>query len=307
MKGVILKKIFVLLSVWALSSVGVAQETSTTSTTTTSNLTGVFGASTDYLWRGITFSEHKPIIRGGMNYSTDGLNLGAWVSTSQGYGSSLKGEGNDATSDENGLENFLAGRYTLNLTGAVSTYVGFDYFYYPFNKSSRYGRNYIGTAWTGEDMNVAFEVSSWDYGVSSWPSDFDSMDFRVMASMMGVNLMVISEEDHFSSGSAYQYYQVSTDLKPPMSWEFPEDLFLGVVLGYADYSKEDKVKNADTEVTTGMGTTSYFHYMLSVNRNIGDYTASIFFSDTTREVAEGGTPLSGDTDRTVGFSFLRAF
>ena len=99
MKGVILKKIFVLLSVWALSSVGVAQETSTTSTTT-SNLTGVFGASTDYLWRGITFSEHKPIIRGGMNYSVDGLNLGAWVSTSQGYGSSLKGEGNDATSDE---------------------------------------------------------------------------------------------------------------------------------------------------------------------------------------------------------------
>ena len=301
-----MKKIFVLLSVWAFASVGVAQETSTTSTNTTSNLTGVFGASTDYLWRGITFSEHKPIIRGGMNYFTDGLNLGAWVSSSQGYGSSLNGEGSDATSDENGLENFLAARYTFNLTGAVSTYVGSDYFYYPFSKSARYGRNYIGAAWTGEDMNMAFEVSSWDYGVSSWPSDFDSMDYRVMASMMGVNLMAISEEDHFSTGSAYQYYQVSTDLKPPISWEFPEDLSLGVVLGYADYAKEDRVENVDG-VKMGMGTTSYLYYMLSVNRNIGDYTASIFFSDTTREVAEGGTPLPGDTDRTVGLSFLRAF
>ena len=33
-------------------------------------INGAFGASTDYLWRGLTFSKHKPILKGGMVVSS---------------------------------------------------------------------------------------------------------------------------------------------------------------------------------------------------------------------------------------------
>ena len=257
-----MRKISIILCIWAIASVGVAQETSTTS------LTGGFGASTDYLWRGITFSEHKPVIRGGMDYKNGGMNLGAWVSTSQGQGAS-------ETNAENGIETIFSVKYTFYSGDNTSTYIGSNYFYYPLNEEARYGRNYLGTTWytnrmDPDAMKISFEVGAWDHnGINGyWPTATDGLEFRLTTSIMGVDMMALWE-DKAPNKSDYQYYEASTKVGAPMSWGIPEDFSLGLLVGYSAFSNEKEA-----------GTTSYSHYMVSANRNINEYEASIFFSDT---------------------------
>ena len=269
---------------------------------------GAFGAATDYLWRGMTFSEHKPVVKGGMNYNSPmGLNLGAWVSTSQGYGSSYKTStilpdpNNEEAppkneNEENGLETFLSAKYNLTLGESFSIHLGSEYFYYTTNSQHRYGRSYAGLNWKTDLFKATLEAGSWDYASKTWPSDSDSLDYRVMLSVMNVHLMAIMEEDHFANETGYQYYEARTTLTPPEILKLTDCNF-GITLGYADYENE---QNA--------GWSSYFQYMLSLNKSVdSDFNVSLFFSDTTRENVEGGIPISGGTDRTVGLSFAKMF
>ena len=278
-----MKKICLILCTLAICQMGWAEK---------KKLTGGFGAATDYLWRGITFSNHKPIVKGGIDFSYKGLSLGNWVSTSQGWGSSSE-------ESENGLENALYGKYSLSFANNLSGHVGAIYFYYPHNEQARYGRVYVGLKWKDNSgkHHVTLEVGAWDYEAKSGPGESDSLEYRMKASLGPIHLMAIWEEDHFL-GTGYQYYQAQTEIGAPKEWEFPEDFCLGVTLGYANYDDE-----------ANFGTTSYFHYLFSLNRVVDGFRTSLFFSDTTREAPSGPIPGSGGVykDETIGLSFLKTF
>ena len=291
-KEIVLKKICLILCMLTASHMGWAGK----------KLTGGFGASTDYLWRGITFSNHKPIVKGGIDFAHRGLSLGAWVSTSQGYGSSkltVRGENESPLkSDENGLENALYGKYSLSLANHWSAHLGAIYFYYPHNIAARYGRIYLGVKWkdTSGKNHVSLEAGTWDYAAESGPAESESIEYRLRATVGLFHFMAILEEDHFAVGSGYQYYQIRTLLGPPKSWDLPEDFCLGVTLGYANYENEENVS-----------WTSYFHYILSLNREVDGFKTSLFYSDTNRDAVPQTNSLPGGTDRTVGLSFLKTF
>ena len=246
------------------------------------NLTGGVRLSSDYIWRGISFSNHKPVLQGGMDYTADSFNFGIWTITSQGYGSS-------SPEAEDGIENDFYGKYSIPLGGDWSIHAGFIYFYYPHNRLTRYGRSYVGLKW----RNFIFEAGGVDYEATDFLSGSDSSDYRLMFSLGSFKFLLIDEEDFFLKGSHYNYYQVQTELYPPGSWGFPEDFCLGVSLGYTKNADEEKAKE-----------TSYYNLLLSLNRKIDDITASIFVNQTDRR-----NPITDEKmpDNTLGFSFGKNF
>lgn len=263
-------------------------------------LTWNFGLSSDYLWRGITFSKHKPIFRGGMDYKGKNLTLGTSVSTSQGYGSRPKVVASDESSAvdaegnpviENGVENVLYGQYVFPLGGKWSAQVGTLFFYYPFNWDHSYGRAYVGLSWD----KVTLQVGQVNYGRSLLNSENASLEYVLTFPIWRFNVMVIGEEDHFLTGG-YQYYQVQTKIPFPESWELPDDFNLGVSVGYAIYDDDEK-----------QGYEDYYNYMLSLNRSVKGFKGSVFVSRTNRKTFNPDGNGEDAGDNTVGFSVGKTF
>ncbi len=244
---------------------------------------GHFGAKTDYIWRGMSFTNHEPVVQGGLDFTTDyGLNFGAaaLAGPPEGYGK--------------GLETDLYASYSYFFGEHWSAYVGTLYFYYPHDEAARYGRTYVGLGWKHDDMSLKFEVSQWDYEASGPLSSQDSLEYALYLSIWGFQAKILQEEDYFVVGdNAYGYYEVKRSFYFPEAWDFPEDLCLGVALGYASYGNEE-----------GMGSTSYTHSLLSLDRKIDGFNTSLWVNLTNRK-----NPMTekGLGDNTVGFSFIKNF
>ena len=175
------------------------------------NWSANIGATSDYLWRGMSFSDQKPAVRGGLDYDNeDGLSVGTWLSQSQGYG--------------DGLEIDFYGGHTVPINDDWSVQVGGIKYYYPNDETANYGRAYVGGTW----KNVTVQVSRWDYG---------STEYRIMTSFKGTKFMVIYDEDYFAADSSYTYYMAKR------SFALNDGVNLGVEAGYVRQGNE---KNAGT-------------------------------------------------------------
>jgi uncharacterized protein (TIGR02001 family) len=94
-----------------------------------SPLSGNFGLATDYLFRGISQTQHKPEVSGGFDYThPSGLYIGTWFSNQdwveQGY------------KNNSSLEWDIYGGYRGSLPADLGYDVGLIEYYYPGNKIS---------------------------------------------------------------------------------------------------------------------------------------------------------------------------
>lgn len=204
---------------------------------------GNFTASTNYLWRGKSYSENRPVIQGGMDYERGSFSGGTWISSSQGNG----GE------DNNGVEADFYGRYTHKLGRDWFAHVGGITYHYPHKGSDTYGRWYGGIGC----KHVTLEYSRWDY---------NSTEYRLLADLKGYELMIIFEDDYFNEGE-YTYYSLDK------TFSAGKMMSLGVHLGYTDRGNE----------TAAGWTSHYDYMLSLNQEIKKNFTATVFYSDTDRE------------------------
>jgi uncharacterized protein (TIGR02001 family) len=93
-----------------------------------SNLTGNIGVATDYIFRGISQSQHQPEISGGFDYAhPSGLYVGTWLSN-QAWVETGPAKTNSS------LEWDLYGGYSASINDDFSYNVGLISYYYPGNR-----------------------------------------------------------------------------------------------------------------------------------------------------------------------------
>ena len=207
------------------------------------NVTGSFGATSNYLWRGVSYSNNLPAIQGGLDYQyqkrSNNLSMGTWVSSSQGYG--------------DGLEADFYGQYSYRLTDNLSLHLAAKTIHYPHNMDTDYGYYRLGMNWGGLSMNV-----------EQWSHDSRGYDVEYSYKKWGIRL--VGENNYFDTKSTYHYSQLSRTFTIDKDWN------LGVLLGYSTFNNNVLAGYSD-----------HYNYMLSVNRKIDKYTTTMFFNDTNRK------------------------
>jgi uncharacterized protein (TIGR02001 family) len=112
-----------------------------------------FGATSNYLWRGVTQSGNAPSVSGGLDYSDEsGIYAGTWVGTV---------DWTDETSDSKGAEVDVY----LGYGGEVDNFaydVGYVYYYYPATgyEDSNFGELYFNGSFGAFGFGVAYTVNS---------------------------------------------------------------------------------------------------------------------------------------------------
>lgn len=121
---------------------------------------------TDYVFRGISQTDHKPAIQGGFDYShASGLYAGTWASNVSWVDSGYK--------DNNSMEwDFYAG-YRGSLTDDIGYDVGGLYYYYPGKRISGVETPdslelYAAVSWKFLTLKYSHAVSSNLFGWQSW-------------------------------------------------------------------------------------------------------------------------------------------
>ena len=112
-----------------------------------------FGASSNYLWRGVTQSGNAPSLSGGLDYSDEsGIYAGTWVGSI---------DWTDETSDVTGAEVDLYLGYGGE-AGDFGYDVGYIYYYYPTSgyEDSNFGELYFNGSFAGFGFGVAYTINS---------------------------------------------------------------------------------------------------------------------------------------------------
>ena len=230
----------------------------------TGKTTGTFGATTNYLWRGVTYSDNQPAIQGGLDYQykkrSHDVSVGTWVSSSQSYG--------------DGLEANLYGQYSYRLSYDYSLHFGAKTLHYPHNISTDYGHYWLGMAWNNLTVNV-----------EQWSHDSFGHDIQFTRGRLGIRL--VGENNFFGTTSRYHYSEITR------TFEIDEDWELGLLVGYSTFDKNALAGYSD-----------HYNYTVSVNRQIDQFTTTMFLADTNRKDPSTNQNVE---DRTVGLSFLRTF
>lgn len=116
------------------------------------------GVTTDYIFRGVSQSQHDPAVQGGVDYShASGLYAGAWASTVQ-----WVDDGN--YKDDNFMELDLYGGYKGTLTADLGYDLGIITYYYPGDKvtgatSPDTTEVYAGLSWKTVSLKYSHVVS----------------------------------------------------------------------------------------------------------------------------------------------------
>lgn len=136
-------------------------------------LTGNFGITTDYVFRGITQTQHKPALSGGIDYShASGLYLGTWMSNQkwvQTGGTAPIGDA--AYKDNSSLEVDLYGGYRGS-AGDIGYDVGAIHYYYPGDKvagsvTPDTTELYLAGTWKFLTLKYSYVVSDYFIGWGS--------------------------------------------------------------------------------------------------------------------------------------------
>lgn len=112
-----------------------------------------FGATSNYLWRGVTQSGNAPSISGGLDYANEsGFYAGTWIGTI---------DWTDETTDDKGAEvDFYLGYG--GESGDFGYDVGYILYYYPATgyEDSNFGELYFNGSYGGFGFGVAYTATS---------------------------------------------------------------------------------------------------------------------------------------------------
>ncbi|WVN41834.1 TorF family putative porin [beta proteobacterium MWH-UniP1] len=162
-----MKKTLVALSLAALTAPALAQDKKAPEPDYT--ISGNFGLTSDYRFRGISQSNKKPAIQGGIDFAhKSGLYLGNWNSSVSEW----------AANDSAGIEQDLYGGYKFEAMG-ISFDLGAIYYYYPgARKSDTESKNvfntreaYIGAGYGPISLKVSRTLGDQYFGLGKTPAD----------------------------------------------------------------------------------------------------------------------------------------
>ncbi|MEP7704001.1 TorF family putative porin [Paraglaciecola sp. 25GB23A] len=194
------------LSVIAASVLAVSGFSSFASAEVSAN----FGATSNYLWRGVTQTGNAPSLSGGLDYSDEsGVYAGTWVGTI---------DWTDETSDAKGAEvDFYAGY--AGESGDFGYDVGYIYYYYPSTgyEDSNFGELYFNGSFGAFGFGVAYTINS----EADNDAPFGTGDLYYNVSY-GFDL-----PNEFALGLTYGYYDFDTPTSESDYGHFQVDLSKG--------------------------------------------------------------------------------
>lgn len=205
------RKLFLLTAITSASLTSAA--TSYADETSPHHFSSNIGLFSQYVFRGITYSDEDPALQGGFDYSHDnGIYAGVWASTLD--------EGNNSG---NSLEvDFYAGYYH-QLTDDVGIDVGLLQFYYPDHKK-----------YNGENIDTT-EV----YLAATWKW-FTAKYSRTLSDWGGVNNKSAGI-DGYAAGDTKgtQYYELNFDYALPLAINFNLHVGREDVENYSEFNYTD--------------------------------------------------------------------
>ena len=169
-----------------------------------------FGATSNYLWRGVTQSGNAPSLSGGLDYSNEsGVYAGTWVGTI---------DWSDETSDAKGAEVDLYLGYGGE-AGDFGYDVGYIYYYYPSSgyEDSNFGELYFNGSFGAFGFGVAYTINS----EADNDAPFGTGDLYYNVSY-GFDL-----PNEFGLGLTYGYYDFDTPTSESDYGHFQVDLSKG--------------------------------------------------------------------------------
>lgn len=213
------------------------------------SVSGNFGLTTDYIFRGVTQTQHKPAVQGGLDYShASGIYLGTWASNVSWVTEALQPSG---FKDNNSMEIDVYGGYKGSL-GDVGYDVGVIHYYYP-------GSNVTGA--TDPDTTEVYVGASWKY-VSLKYSHVVSDYFIAWGGPSGSGVSF----DQKTKGS--NYIDLSVSYPVAETW---------ALLGHYGHQK---VKN--------YGDASYDDWKIGISKDIGYGTVTLAYTDTNAKLTDAG-------------------
>ena len=169
-----------------------------------------FGATSNYLWRGVTQSGNAPSLSGGLDYSNEsGVYAGTWIGT-------IDWSGDD--SDTKGAEVDLYLGYGGE-SGGFGYDVGYIYYYYPSSgyEDSNFGEIYFNGSVGDFGFGVAYTINS----EADNDAPFGTGDLYYNVSY-GFSL-----PNDFGLGLTYGYYDFDTPTSESDYGHFQIDLTKG--------------------------------------------------------------------------------
>jgi uncharacterized protein (TIGR02001 family) len=185
-----------------------------------------FGATSNYLWRGVTQSGNAPSLSGGLDYSNEsGVYAGTWVGTI---------DWSDETSDAKGAEVDLYLGYGGE-AGDFGYDVGYIYYYYPSTgyEDSNFGELYFNGSFGAFGFGLAYTINS----EADNDAPFGTGDLYYNVSY-GFEL-----PNEFGLGLTYGYYDFDTPTSESDYGHFQVDLTKGDFT--FTVSKADKESGSD--------------------------------------------------------------
>ncbi|MDP2834246.1 MAG: TorF family putative porin [Pseudomonadota bacterium] len=263
-----MKKLSYLLVLSGLISVpAIAADAPASPHTVTANV----GVTTDYIFRGISQTQHKPALSGGVDYShSSGLYAGTWLSN-QGW---VATGGTNALNDggyksNSSLEVDLYGGYKGNLAD-FGYDVGLITYYYPGDRSGAPAgyatpdttEVYLAASWKMLTLKYSHAISDYFIG---WGTDPTTK----------------------TKGSNYLELNASHDL--------------GGGWGLTGHVGHQKIKN--------IGASDYTDWKLGVTKDVGFGTVTLAYSDTDADPVAGSYMWDGkDVSKGVfALSFAKTF
>jgi len=160
----------------------------------TEGLSANIGVTNNYIWRGITQTDDKPAVSGGIDYATTmGLYIGTWVSNVD--------FGDDASTE---LDLYLG---FANEVGEFSYDLGYIYYDYPDGKDINFGEVYGALGWNFISVGVSTTAHS------DWSADFGDdiyieadLSFEILGD---VELGLHAGSYNFNDALDYQDYNIS--------------------------------------------------------------------------------------------------
>jgi uncharacterized protein (TIGR02001 family) len=191
------------------------------------------GAVTNYLFRGVTQTDDKPAVQGGIDWNHDsGFYVGTWLSNVDFAGELTDDEGNTGTFDANYELDLYAG-YDFDLGDVWSLGVNAIYYAYPDSK--------ITGSFASDDSE---DIDYAEVGVSGgWKFLSAGVQYTVWGD---VNDGAFTDGDLYYSGSA--------------EFDLGEGFGIGGTLGYYDFEDADSYTHWHVALTKDAGDFGSFSF-----------------------------------------------
>lgn len=233
------------------------------------------GATSDYIFRGVTQTQHDPALSGGVDYShASGFYAGAWLSNQKWVETGTTGGSGDQFKSDSNLELDLYGGFKGSLPAEVGYDVGLIHYHYNGDRSGATSdyptpdttEAYLGLTWKIATLKYSHVVSDYFIG---WGSTNATSGYKTR----GSNYLELNAMHDLGSG-----------------W------------GVLAHIGHQKVERDDLNFA------SYSDWKIGVTKDVGFGTVTAAYSDTDAEAAAYGNWDGEDVAKGVfALSFSRTF